>query len=312
MDNGASVISKLKEKSRKTGKPLQLYLQLFCQEEFLRRLSFSKYADNLILKGGLFIYTLTNFESRSTIDVDFLMKQLPSSIEKLQAIVEDILAVDTGNDFITFRAQGYENISPQRKYSGVSFQLVGHIKNTKTPFNVDIGVGDIIVPKPEKRIIPVQLESFAAPEINTYSLESTIAEKLDAILQRLELTSRMKDFYDIYYLAIFFDFGSFELREAIFETLQNRGTAYEKDSLNRIISLSQDNEMQVKWRQFIRRLKLEDLDFVVVLGTIDTFLKPIWKAIVEEDEFIGNWVCHDGRWHIHERQPILRQSREPQ
>ena len=76
MDNGASVISKLKEKSKKTGKPLQLYLQLFCQEEFLRRLSFSNYAENLILKGGLFIYTLTNFESRATIDVDFLMKQL--------------------------------------------------------------------------------------------------------------------------------------------------------------------------------------------------------------------------------------------
>ena len=86
MDNGASVISKLKEKSKKTRKPLQLYLQLFCQEEFLRRLSFSKYADNLILKGGLLIYTLTNFESRSTIDVDFLMKQLPNSIEKIQAI----------------------------------------------------------------------------------------------------------------------------------------------------------------------------------------------------------------------------------
>jgi Domain of unknown function (DUF1814). len=306
MDNGASVISKLKEKSKKTGKPLQLYLQLFCQEEFLRRLSFSKYADNLILKGGLFIYTLTNFESRSTIDVDFLMKQLPNSIEKIQAIIEDILAVDTGNDFITFRAQGYENISPQRKYTGVSFQLIGQINNTKTPFTVDIGVGDIIVPKSEKRVIPVQLESFAAPEISTYSIESTIAEKFDAILQRLELTSRMKDFYDIYYLANFFDFDGRELQEAIFETLQNRGTAHEKDSLDKIISLSQDSGMLVKWRQFIRRLKLEDLDFEVVIETIDTFLKPIWQAIVNEDEFMGRWVSKDSQWHIPESlEPLL-------
>lgn len=108
-----------------------------------------------------------------------------------------ILSVDTGNEFITFEAKGYEKISPQRKYNGISFQLIGRIKNTKTPFNVDIGVGDVIVPKAEKRKIPTQLEDFTAPEITTYSLESTIAEKLDAILGRLELTSRMKDFYDI-------------------------------------------------------------------------------------------------------------------
>ena len=77
---------------------------------------------------------------------------------------------------------------------------MGKIKNTRTPFNVDLGVGDIIVPKSEKRVIPVQLDEFTKPEISTYSLESTIAEKFDAILQLLEMTSRMKDFYDIYEL----------------------------------------------------------------------------------------------------------------
>lgn len=71
MDKGASVLVKLKNKSKQTGKPLQMHLQLFCQEEFLRKLSLSKYADDLVLKGVLFIYTLTNFESRATIDVDF-------------------------------------------------------------------------------------------------------------------------------------------------------------------------------------------------------------------------------------------------
>jgi Zn-dependent peptidase ImmA (M78 family) len=45
----------------------QQMLQLFFQEEFLRRLTKSPYAENLILKGGLFIYTLTNFQSRATV-----------------------------------------------------------------------------------------------------------------------------------------------------------------------------------------------------------------------------------------------------
>ncbi|MBQ2611260.1 nucleotidyl transferase AbiEii/AbiGii toxin family protein, partial [bacterium] len=212
MDKGASVIAKLKNKSKHTGKPLQMYLQLFCQEEFLRKLSMSKYADNLVLKGGLFIYTLTNFESRATIDVDFLMCSLPNSVEEIEKIVLDILAVDNGNDFIELSAKAFETISPQRKYTDVSFQIIGKIKNTRTPFSVDLGIGDIIVPKSEKRVIPVQLDEFTKPEVSTYSLESTIAEKFDAMLQRLEMTSRMKDFYDIYYLSNIFDFDGRKLQ----------------------------------------------------------------------------------------------------
>lgn len=146
MDMGSSVIARLKNKAKETGKPFQLHLQLFCQEEFLRRLAISRYAENLVLKGGLFIYTLTNFESRATVDIDFLLRQFPRTIEDVERMVNEIIAVDSGNDFITFTTRGFETISPQRKYAGVSFQLVGQIKNTRTPFDVDFGVGDIIVP----------------------------------------------------------------------------------------------------------------------------------------------------------------------
>ena len=170
MDKGTSVLARLKNKAKETGRPFQLHLQLFCQEEFLRRLAASKYAQNLVLKGGLFIYTLTNFESRATVDVDFLLRQLPGTVEDVKRIVDEIIAVDSGNDFITFTSRGFETISPQRKYKGVSFQLVGHIKNTRTPFDVDFGIGDVIVPTSQKRTIPVQLEDFSQPEIMTYSL----------------------------------------------------------------------------------------------------------------------------------------------
>ena len=84
MDMGASVIARLKNKAKETGKPFQLHLQLFCQEEFLRRLAASCYAENLVLKGGLFIYTLTNFESRATVDIDFLLQQFPGRIEDMK------------------------------------------------------------------------------------------------------------------------------------------------------------------------------------------------------------------------------------
>lgn len=296
MDKGASIIAKLKNKAKETGKPLQVHLQLFCQEEFLRKLSMSKYADNLVLKGGLFIYTLTNFESRATIDVDFLMRQLPNSIEEIEKIVLDILSVDTGNDFIELTAKAFETISPQRKYTGVSFQIIGKIKNTRTPFNVDLGVGDIIVPKAEKRVIPVQLDEFTKPEISTYSLESTIAEKFDAMLQRLEMTSRMKDFYDIYYLSNMFDFDGRKLQEAIFETLQNRGTSYSRDSLNQIAELANDAVMITKWNYFLRTIKMSELDFGEVVDAMVHFLYPAWQAILDEDELLKKWDKEKNKW----------------
>ena len=296
MDMGESVLAKLRNKAQKSGMPFQLYLQLFCQEEFLRRLSLSKYADNLILKGGLFIYTLTNFESRATVDIDFLLRSLPADPEKMREIVEEILAVDTGNDYITFVTRGYEEISPQRKYRGVSFQVIGQIKKTRTPFSVDLGIGDVIIPKAEKREIPVQLDNYQRPVVATYSIESTIAEKFDAILQRLQLTSRMKDFYDIYYLSREFDYDGRQLQQAIFETLQNRRTSYEADSLDKIVAFSADQEMQVQWRKFLNRSHLPTLLFEDVLHGIESFLRPVWQAIVSESELLETWSASESAW----------------
>ena len=296
MDMGASVIARLKNKAKETGKPFQLHLQLFCQEEFLRRLASSRYAENLVLKGGLFIYTLTNFESRATVDIDFLLRQFPGTIEDIKRMVDEIIAVDSGNDFITFSSRGFETISPQRKYTGVSFQMVGQIKNTRTPFDVDFGVGDVIVPSSLKRTIPVQLDGFGVPEILTYSLESTIAEKFDALLQRLELTSRMKDIYDIYYLSSLFDFDGRALQQAVFETLQNRGTSYEKDSFDRVIALSVNKEIQTRWRQYLRRMKMPELQLNDVMERVDCFLRPVWEAMIHEEELLLRWNCEIASW----------------
>ena len=47
---------------------------------------------------------------------------------------------------------------------------------------------------------PVILD-MEAPRINVYSLESSIAEKLEAIIHTGYLNSRYKDFYDIYVLS---------------------------------------------------------------------------------------------------------------
>lgn len=295
-DIGASVLAQLKNKAKTSGVSYQQCLQLFFQEEFLRRLSASAYAKNLVLKGGLFIYTLTGFESRATVDIDFLLRNLSNDLPRMDSIISEILSVSTGNDFVRFEAKKMVPIAVQRKYHGVSTQIIGCIKNVRVPFDVDIGVGDVIVPKAEKRKIKTLLQGYESPEIFTYSLESTIAEKFDAILQRYELTGRMKDFYDIYYLARSFDFNGLGLRQAINRTLQNRGTPYERDSFERVLQLVDDRDMHIKWRYFLKNIRSSELDFQTVINTIKVFLGPVYAAIVDEDEWLQAWRCQEQQW----------------
>jgi len=296
-DIGASILTKLKNKARSNGTPYQQCLQLFFQEEFLRRLSKSKYAENLILKGGLFIYALTNFESRATVDVDFLLRCMNSDLEHMDEVIEEILATPTGNnDVVILSAKRTERISPQRKYHGVSTQIIGHIKNVRVPFDIDVGVGDVIIPGVQKRTMQTQLDGYDAPEILTYSLESTIAEKFDAILQRFELTGRMKDFYDIYYLSHTFDFDGRTLQEAFMQTLSTRGTPYERSSFDRIIMLAKNTDMQIKWRYFLKTIKDCDISLADLIVGIDTFLRPVWTAIVDENELFSIWNCPTRKW----------------
>ena len=295
-DVAASVLAKLKNKAKATGISYQQCLQLFFQEEFLRKLAASRYTENFVLKGGLFIYTLTNFESRATVDVDFLMRGLNNDLARMDEIIAEILAVATGNDFVTFKAGKTEPIAVQRKYHGVSTQITGYIKNVRVPFNVDIGVGDVIVPNAQRRNIQTQLDGFEKPEILTYSLESTIAEKFDAILQRFELTGRMKDFYDIYYLSRTFDFDGLKLQTAIQETLQNRGTAYEKDSFDRILALADDEDMQTKWRYFLKTLGNPEIEFREVIAVLAAFLSPMLEAVLQETEFLQYWSSNASLW----------------
>ena len=297
-DFAASVLARLKNKAAESGRSYQLCLQLFCQEEFLRRLEKSKYSENLVLKGGLFIYSLTDFDSRVTVDVDFLLRQMPNTPEQLKTVLEEIIAAPTGNDFITFEIKDVAPIAVAKKYAGIGASVVARIKNTKTPFSIDFGVGDVIVPKQEKRKIPTQLSDFDAPTVNTYSLETTIAEKLDAILSLMEFSSRMKDYYDIYYLANKFDFDGATLTEALKKTFENRGHNFTIEQFEQVMSFDNDEAMQKKWKAFVRKIDIKTDDYSTVLKTIKAFLTEPFTAEIDNRGFSGRWSANQNEWII--------------
>ena len=295
-DIAASVLARLKNKAAESGRSYQLCLQLFCQEEFLRRLEKSKYAENLVLKGGLFIYSLTDFDSRVTVDVDFLLRQMPNTPEQLKTVLEEIIATPTGNDFITFEIKDVAPIAVAKKYAGIGASVVARIKNTKTPFSIDFGVGDVIVPKQEKRKIPTQLSDFDSPTVNTYSLETTIAEKIDAILSLMEFSSRMKDYYDIYYLANKFDFDGATLTEALKKTFENRGHSFTVEQFEQVMGFDRDGAMQKKWRAFVRKIDTKTDDYNTVLRTIKAFLAKPFYAVVKNSEHDEQWSAQNNLW----------------
>lgn len=102
-DVAASVLARLKNKAAQSGRSYQLCLAAFLPGRVpapsgkvkICRKSGSQ-------RQGLFLYSLTDFDSRVTADVDFLLRKMPNTPEQLQAILEEIIATETGNDFITF------------------------------------------------------------------------------------------------------------------------------------------------------------------------------------------------------------------
>ena len=294
-DRVKSILGKLKNKSKSSGIDYQLLLQLLCQEEFLRRLSFSEYKHEFVLKGGLYIYLLSELKSRPTVDMDFLIRNVSNNLDGLIERVIAIVGTKTDNEFIGFELLNAKQITLEKKYPGVSMQMIGKIGNTKTPVNIDFGFGDVVVPKPETRIMSAQLTGFDDVSVDTYSLESTISEKFDAIIQRFELTSRMKDFYDIWYIALNYDFDGKALSSAIYETLTNRGTRIENDSIDRVLRLKENEIVMTRWNAFCKKTNI-NLEFDESTKVIDVLLGPIVTKLLKGELNTGIWSSKEQKW----------------
>lgn len=229
------------------------------------------------------------------------MRQLSNDIDKVKGVIEEIIQIPTANDYIKIEVVNAGIITPDKEYQGVSVKFIGRIKQVKIPFSIDIGMNDVIVPKAVKRCIKTRLTDFEAPEVYTYSLESTIAEKFDAILKRMEATSRMKDFFDIYYLSSMFDFDGRKLQEAIWQTVQHRGTVYEANSFDRISAFGDNAFLSSQWTRFQPSMQVQLPEFVSILYRLKEFLQPVFQASIEEREFFMDWSAEQKKWQKQNR-----------
>jgi predicted nucleotidyltransferase component of viral defense system len=297
MMNGKTILQRLKNESRNKKLSYQFILQLFCQEEFLRRLSYSKHKNSLILKGGLFLFAFNNLEGRPTMDIDFLGSNISNDTDEMKVMIDDIIKTKTDNSFIDLQVKSVERITEQKEYPGIRLKVLAKFLNTRTPFDIDIGIGDVVVPQIDSINIPTQLGSFDSPNVRSYTLESTIAEKLEAMFSRMEATSRMKDYYDIYYLLTRYDLDGEILSEAIYETFKNRQTECTVGSLERISRIYENDEMIRRWSVFTKKTLGIELPFNEVVEGIIAFVREPIQSI-EKSEYIKKRWNHVNRKYM--------------
>ena len=136
----------------------------------------------------------------------------------------------------------------------------------------------------------------SVPMANTYSIETVIAEKIDAILSLMELSSRMKDYYDIHYLANKFDFDGTILSRAIRMTFENRSHSFSVEQFEEVMRFDEDAIMQQKWNAFCRKINTKTDDFSTVLKTMSTFLTKPYISAVQNEECSSHWSAFKGKW----------------
>ena len=295
----SSVFERLKNVSIKNGKTLDSILLLYFQERLLYRLSKSSYKDNFLLKGGLFLFSLTQFSSRPTRDIDFLATYISNEIESIERAFKEIFIMNIeSDDGVIFLVEQMktERITEEADYQGLRIKIPAMLGRARHTLQLDIGFGDIVVPKPRTMTFPVLLD-MEPPILSTYSIESVIAEKFEAMISLSTLNSRMKDFYDIYILSESNNLEGRVFQEAIAETFDRRKTLIEKDHPIFTVDFYIDVARLNQWSAFLKRTNItDDLSFEAVMRRIHEFIKPVYEEILHEDEFFAYWNSEEVKW----------------
>lgn len=293
--NADSVKARLKNFAVSSGCTFQEALIYYGLERTIYRISVSSYASHFVLKGGIFLYAIFDRKyERATTDVDLLARRISNSAEEMKAVFRDIFAQDV-DDALTFDLDSItaEDITEFKEYHGLHISSVAYLDRTRIPIGIDIGFGDVIYPDAVQMEFPVILD-MEAPKVNAYSLESSIAEKLEAIVKNGFLNSRYKDFYDIYVLSKKYLFDYEELHNAVTETFTNRKTPITMEAAAFSDEFLNDTMHQTRWNSFLKKKKaIIPVSMGDAMSRIKTFVTPLLTQI---NAPVTEWDPNEGCW----------------
>ena len=276
---GTSVKTRLLNLMNETGYKYMYLLARYFNERLLYKVSVSQYKDNFVLKGGSLLYALNGLETRPTIDVDFMADRISRDREYLENVFREILSIPCDEDGVIFDVETLksEPITVDEQYPGTRFLVTAHMDSIVYPMSMDIGFGDVITPCPETVDYPLLLQDMPSINIQAYSLETVIAEKFHAMIDRDVLNSRMKDFFDCYQILTTRELSDEILYEAINATFNNRQLKMKTDLKLFTEDFATDEMRQKQWKSFLKRIQWkQDVDFKEVMILIASRLKPMY------------------------------------
>jgi nucleotidyltransferase AbiEii toxin of type IV toxin-antitoxin system len=284
----ASVKARLLALAGRRNESFNLLVGRFGVERLLYRLSQSRHADRFLLKGAMLFALWDEKAPRPTRDIDFLAFG-PIDLDEIEVVFREIVETPVPDDGLAFQPDSVrvENIREAEAYGGVRVRLLALLGKGKVPLQVDVASGDVVTPAPDKSIFPALLE-FPAPHIRSYPIYTVVAEKFEAMVKLGILNTRMKDFFDLWFLSRRFDFDGAVLHDAVHATFARRQTVLgDKLPLTLTDEFAKDSTKQTQWIAFLRRNGLSGppQQFTDVVVLLRQFIGPILHI----EETSGQW-----------------------
>ena len=280
MSNSAQAVKdKLKNISRGKNVDFNSVMRFYMYDRFVERLSKSKYKDNFILKGGFYLSKLFGLDNRSTTDIDTAIRKAEFTEENLIKMVNEIINIDV-EDNVKFKIEKTEPIRDEDEYGGLRITINFMLENIKDKFHIDLATGDPIYPRPDN----YRYESLIGEEIYkvwSYNIETVLAEKIETIFSKLETSSRMKDYYDIYLIYKFkFDkINKEKFRGAVEKTFKKR--KFDADLITNLNIVKESKVLKDKWLSYSRKNSYaRDVEFEETLKCLEQFIDIIVPVAV--------------------------------
>ena len=266
--------AKVRNISKGDSKVAQAIIRIFFMERFLERLSLSKYKKQFILKGGILVSSLIGINLRSTMDIDTTVKALSLTKEKLEKVIVEISEISL-EDNVSFRIVDMETIMDEFDYPGIRIHMEACLGKLKQPVKIDISTDDVITPKAIEYKYSLMFEEREI-YLNTYNIETLLAEKSQTIINRGLANTRMRDFYDFYEIVQKLEFSEDIYRLAFEATCKKRKTIFSKEKVNaELKGLSVSKEMEEMWNRFkSKNYFVENIEYSEMIRIIsDTIMK---------------------------------------
>jgi len=261
---------RIKSVAKQNNADARTLMRIYMMERFLERLAQSEYRDNFIIKGGILVTAMIGVAHRSTMDIDTSMKNLNLSAEDALRVVNQVKDIDL-DDGVSFEVKDVSHIMDEMEYPGIRVTMNANVGRLITPLKIDISTGDVITPRAIEFNYDLLLEDRSI-SLWSYNLETILAEKLQTVLARGILNTRMRDFYDIRMLLDTYEdkVNKAVLKDAFAATCKKRGTDHLQEQAEEIIKIIEANEqLQVLWRAYQKKYSYAaDIDYASVISGV--------------------------------------------